>query len=102
MVDDCTDIAASEEACAEHYNSQGVQCRYSPRMNICSNDGVACIIPTIEENYCGNDIIEGDEECDGDNLNEQTCSTFGYSLGTLSCTPSCTIDTSNCSNPPSG
>ncbi len=74
----------------------------SPFNDILYNQGIntLCTPPALEE--CGNGIIEGDEQCDSSNFNEQTCSTFGYSLGTLSCTPSCTIDTSNCSNPPSG
>lgn len=57
---------------------------------------------------CGNGIIEGDEECDGTNLFEQTCDdvvgggdTTACS-GTLKCTPQCKLDTSACSCPCQG
>jgi hypothetical protein len=46
---------------------------------------------------CGNDMIEGAEECDGINLDGQTCGTLGEGSGTLSCTGSCTFDLSMCS-----
>ncbi len=53
---------------------------------------------------CGNGIQEGSEQCDGSDLNGQTCQSQGYSGGTLACTASCTFNTSGCTNPckPSG
>lgn len=45
---------------------------------------------------CGNGVKEGAEQCDGGQLGGQTCVGLGYDLGVLSCTPSCTIDTSGC------
>ncbi len=48
--------------------------------------------------YCGDGIVEAGEQCDGSTT--QTCSDYGYSQGTVSCTNTCTIDTSQCSNPP--
>ncbi len=50
--------------------------------------------------YCGNGVIDNNEQCDGGNLNGLSCSTQGYSQGTVSCTATCTIDSSQCSNPP--
>jgi hypothetical protein len=50
--------------------------------------------------YCGNGAIDNNEQCDGSNLNGQSCSSFGYSQGTVSCTASCTLVTTQCSNPP--
>jgi hypothetical protein len=41
-------------------------------------------------------VINGTEECDGDDLNGETCSSLGYEGGTLSCTASCTFDASAC------
>jgi len=56
-----------------------------------------------DEVTCSDGIIEGSEECEGSNLNSQTCSTQGFLGGTLSCIPpgsqnECTFDTSNCYN----
>ena len=50
---------------------------------------------TYVPSVCGNGIIEGTEECDGI-LGEATCQTLDYSSGNLSCSTSCTYDTSNC------
>lgn len=45
---------------------------------------------------CGNNLIEGTEECDGTNLAEQTCITKGFASGTLTCKEDCTFDTTAC------
>ncbi|WAS93700.1 hypothetical protein [Nannocystis punicea] len=45
---------------------------------------------------CGNGVKEGAEQCDGPQLGGQSCVGLGYDQGLLSCTASCTIDTSGC------
>jgi Lamin Tail Domain len=47
---------------------------------------------------CGNGMLEGDEACDGDDLNGATCEGLGlgFSGGTLSCSPACVPDASGC------
>ncbi len=46
---------------------------------------------------CGNDIADGDEDCDGLDLAGASCASLGYTLdGTLSCSPGCAYDTSLC------
>ncbi|MBU1238331.1 hypothetical protein KKF84_09135 [Myxococcota bacterium] len=50
---------------------------------------------------CGDDLAcapdAGGEECDGTDLNNKSCSDFGtFTGGTLSCSSSCTFDTSGC------
>jgi hypothetical protein len=47
---------------------------------------------------CGNGAIDAPEECDGPDLDEQSCATQGFSGGQLSCTGNCTFDTSMCSD----
>ncbi|MBI4154144.1 carboxypeptidase regulatory-like domain-containing protein [Candidatus Woesearchaeota archaeon] len=56
-----------------------------------------CLIETqnCASGTCGNGQINGNEDCDGSNLNGQTCQSRGYSGGTLSCS-SCTFDESGC------
>ena len=51
---------------------------------------------------CGNNIIESGEECEGSDLNGQSCTAKGFSGGTLSCTSSCTFDTNACTSSSSG
>lgn len=46
---------------------------------------------------CGNGIAEPGEQCDGADFRGRTCSTYqSFSGGTLNCTSSCTISTSEC------
>jgi hypothetical protein len=45
---------------------------------------------------CGNGVLDPGEACDGDQLADHTCSSFGFDTGTLSCTAECVFDTSDC------
>ena len=59
----------------------------------CTFDTSLCTAPV----NCGNGTIDGTEECDGTNLNGQTCSDVGdFTGGVLSCRGDCTFDTSQC------
>ncbi len=56
----------------------------------CSNNGGP---------VCGNGVIETGEVCDGSNLGGQTCSSQGFSGGTLACNSTCDgFDTSGCTS----
>jgi len=54
-----------------------------------SNDS----LPTFE---CGNGVLDPNEECEGDDLDAQTCDSFGFNGGLLRCNPDCSYDTSMC------
>lgn len=60
---------------------------------------LSIISATVKISVCGNAIIEGGEDCEGLDLNSQTCETLGYAYGTLSCDISCAFDTSLCVSP---
>ncbi len=45
---------------------------------------------------CGNGILETGEMCDMDQLGEHTCQSQGFSAGTLSCSESCELVTTEC------
>ena len=47
---------------------------------------------------CGNSVIESGEVCDGASLGGKTCSTQGFTGGTLSCSSSCQLNTSACTS----
>ncbi len=50
-----------------------------------------CSSPTgTTETNCGDSVISGSEVCDGSALGGQTCSSQGFSGGTLSCNSQCT------------
>ena len=48
----------------------------------------------VEE--CGDQTANGSEECDGNDLRNQTCESLDLGEGELSCTSSCTLNTGNC------
>ena len=58
----------------------------------------ACSDDDGQPAVCGNGQIEGAEVCDQTNLNGQSCTTVpgSFTGGTLSCSSSCTFDTSLC------
>ncbi|MBI2530172.1 MAG: carboxypeptidase regulatory-like domain-containing protein [Candidatus Diapherotrites archaeon] len=65
-----------------------LQCRSS-----CTIDTSGCVAPPT----CGNGLIDPGESCDGSNLANLTCGDIdSFDPGTLSCTDTCTIDTSSC------
>jgi|HubBroStandDraft_4_1064222.scaffolds.fasta_scaffold188378_2 hypothetical protein len=48
---------------------------------------------------CGNGIIEGDEYCDGDNVQDRKCTDFLGISGPVACAPNCKLDVSRCITP---
>ena len=56
----------------------------------------ANISTTISISICGNNIREGEEECDNADLGGNTCLSRGYGGGTLSCLPACIFNFSAC------
>ncbi|MFA7298478.1 MAG: leucine-rich repeat domain-containing protein [Candidatus Absconditabacterales bacterium] len=63
---------------------------------ICDPVDPICPIPPS----CGDGNIDSGEQCDPAALSQPTCSSQGYDGGSLTCSPSCTIDTSSCFNDP--
>ena len=63
----------------------------------CSNDCKSIITSGCQPaQACGNGVIDGNEQCDGGNLNGNTCQQLGFDGGTLSCTAGCMLNTSGC------
>lgn len=52
------------------------------------------------ELICGDDIIEGNEQCDALNLNGKSCLDFGFTGGQLMCNARCEYNTFLCTKPP--
>ena len=74
------------------YNSGGrmdlIYPQISGLLGTCSGGGGGAV--------CGNGVREGGEQCDGADLDGQTCQSQGFPGGTLACTGSCTFNTSGC------
>jgi hypothetical protein len=62
---------------------------------ICDEDETDCEPASL----CGNDAIDGNEDCDGDNLNDKECADIGYIGGELSCNTDCTFNEDSCLGP---
>ena len=58
-------------------------------------------ISVLDVIACGNGVNETGEECDGSDFSGNTCSTYGFSSGSLTCT-SCVVSTSSCTVAASG
>jgi len=61
----------------------------------CTYDTSQCTAPGP---VCGDGILDPGEACDGADFSGLSCSAFGFSHGSLSCTVACTIDLSDCTN----
>ena len=48
--------------------------------------------------YCGDGFIDPAEDCEGSDLNSQTCVTQGFVSGTLTCSSACAFVTSACNS----
>lgn len=64
----------------------------------CSFSTINCANSAPAPATCGNGILNTGESCDGTNLNGQSCAGLGFGGGALSCTPTCTLTTMNCTN----
>jgi hypothetical protein len=63
----------------------------------------ACMFDTSsctsdEPIMCPDNKKEGNEQCDGNDFGGASCTSLGYSGGSLACTASCKLDTSGCMN----
>jgi len=63
-------------------------------------DAVFSLVATtggvVQPAVCGNNLREGAESCDGIDLGGQSCSTQGFSGGSLACNGDCTFNTAGC------
>lgn len=62
-----------------------------------SEEVLGLVTTSVEVSVCGNDVVEHDESCDGDDLAGESCSSLGFQIGTLECNANCTFNTSACS-----
>jgi len=62
----------------------------------CTFDTALCV--SSQPSLCGNGKIDPGEQCDRQNLSGQTCSSQGFSAGTLLCDAACQFDAVLCTN----
>ncbi len=58
----------------------------------------ACDDPVVTKDPCGDGFLDPGEQCDGDDLNGESCESLGYYIvtGQLACSATCQFDTSAC------
>ncbi|RLG21418.1 hypothetical protein DRN74_02540 [Candidatus Micrarchaeota archaeon] len=64
-----------------------------PPGQVCQNG--QCV-EEVHKAICGNGVAEEGEDCDGEDLNGQSCQSLGYDKGTLRCDANCHFDSSEC------
>jgi hypothetical protein len=57
------------------------------------------LVGNVLDPVCGNDLVEGNEECDGPDLDGESCASLGEGDGALACTDTCTFDVGGCNLP---
>jgi hypothetical protein len=81
--------AFSSDTTGSSFTSTGSSSTGSPQFPDAGGPGIRC----------GNGLVDPSEDCDGVNLNEQTCATAtmaAFTSGTLTCTSTCRFDLSGC------
>src|SRR5262249_51163458 len=105
-------LDSANSQCAPHWSDCGVGCQSiigiidglvaeelvtpSPRQEACAIYELSCSGGCVNQCCCGcgNGSIDPGEQCDGSNLNGETCQSRGFACGgTLTCS-SCSFDTS--------
>ena len=72
--------------------------REASRMAAFVNSQAASFPTCFAAPTCGNGRLDAGEQCDGVNLAGATCASRGFVSGSLSCSATCTFNTSQCSN----
>ncbi len=91
-----------EESC-DGANLDGQTCSslgYYGGTLACATDCTLLLAPCVAAGRCGDGVLQSanGEQCDGANLDGQTCNDLGYCGGTLACKATCTFLTTGCSN----
>ena len=89
--DGCSSSCAAEY-CGDKIKQTNEACEDG---NVINGDGCSSLCK-VEGPICGNGKVEPGEQCDGANLNGQTCSARGFASGALLCSSTCTYDTKSC------
>lgn len=99
--DGCSTDCLSDETCGNGYVDAFIG-------EVCDDgnnyDDDGCSADCRSDETCGNGIADvySVEQCDGTDLNGQSCTSLGFTGGTLSCRTNCLFDLLSCSGSPSG
>jgi hypothetical protein len=92
----CTPAGLNMYECTDLMSPKGTP--YTGGALTC-NSPDACNFNKTGCTYCGDNMINGAEQCDGVNVNGATCISQGFKAGNLFCDANaCTFNTSGCTN----
>jgi len=77
-------------------SSPDEECFRRADLEECSGGARVCLGGKCVDS-CGDGVGNGRDECDGDDLQEQTCAALGWYAGDVACSSDCTLDSSACS-----
>ena len=96
-------LGAGHSLCSSGTVCGDGNCEGSETCSSCPADCGTCGGPTggpsgtTSDDECGDDDVnQNDEECDGSDLDDETCLTLGFEGGDLACKSDCTFDVSSC------
>jgi hypothetical protein len=92
--EECDGSDLDGESCAGMGGDGTLTCKADCTLELCDCTWGGAP-PTCVPADCGNGVVDGDEECDGTDLDGQTCESLG-GVGTVSCTDDCTLETCAC------
>jgi cysteine-rich repeat protein len=86
------DFAVGETCdCGSDETTRPTTCRLANSESLEAECTTSCAL-----RYCGNDVLDRLEQCDGNDVGAAACSDFGYYAGELSCLGACRYDTTSC------
>jgi len=87
-----TDFAAGETCdCGADEATRPEQCS-APNSDDAANE----CSPSCELRFCGDDVVNTLEQCDGELIAGGSCAQFGYYHGEPTCTPGCLLEPTGC------
>jgi hypothetical protein len=104
----CGDLYCSiDDICVPNPDAVGDEpstvCARQDQLDACAGladgdncSGGYCSLGVCTPNSCGDNRVTGTESCEGEDV-RVTCANLGYYRGETSCTPTCSIDASQCS-----
>ena len=106
----CDTKTKTVDSCGDGFVDPGEQCDTTVGENTCASLGYYNALGTLtctsdcqfDDSLCGGRCGDGvpnstdGEQCDGNNLDGNSCESLGFTGGTLACAADCTFDNSSC------
>ncbi|MEE8147756.1 MAG: DUF1566 domain-containing protein [Longimicrobiales bacterium] len=92
----CTPAVKGTEFCGDGSITGTEECEPADPNSACPGLCLPDCSCGVIASTCGNDIIDGNDDCDGPDLGGETCQSLGFGGGPLTCSVGCGLDVSGC------